>query len=79
MANYTSCFGVSDACPVSATVYGYTPTLPANATLLSIFSLVAVVQFLQGIMWKSGGFMIVFVIGSLLEIVGEFFPAKLLD
>jgi hypothetical protein len=72
MANYTNCLYVSAQCPVTSTVYGYTPSLLANTTLLSVFSLVAVVQLIQGVAWKTWGFMIAFVLGSWCEVIGEF-------
>jgi hypothetical protein len=56
---------------VSSTVYGYAPSLPANAILLTVFSLVAVVQLIQGVTWKAWGFMIAFVLGSSCEVIGE--------
>jgi hypothetical protein len=72
MASYADCFQLSAQCPVTASALGYVPSLPANATFLAVFSLVAVVQLMQGIAWKTWGFMNAFVLGSLLEIIGEF-------
>jgi hypothetical protein len=71
MASYTNCFKVSAQCPVTASALGYDPSLPANATFLAVFSLVAVVQLIQGVVWKTWGFMTAFVLGSVLEIIGE--------
>jgi hypothetical protein len=44
---------VSAQCPISATAYGYAPSLSVNATLLTAFSLIAVVQLIQGVAWKT--------------------------
>jgi hypothetical protein len=71
MATYTNCLKVSAQCPVTATVYGYAPSLPANATLLAIFSIVLAAQLIQGVGWRIWGFMTAFVLGSLVEMIGE--------
>jgi hypothetical protein len=67
-----SCSQVTTLCPVTATIYGHTPSLPTNATLLSIFSLVAAVQLMQGMAWRTWGFMTAMVFGSLCEIAGVY-------
>lgn len=71
MASYANCSHVSAQCPISATVYGYAPSLSVNATLLTAFSLIMVVQLIQGVAWKTWGFMIIFVLGSLCEVIGK--------
>jgi len=70
MMSYTNCLEVSAQCPVTATALGYAPSLPGNATLLAVFSLVVVAQLIQGIGWKTWGFMTAFVFGSLIEVIG---------
>jgi hypothetical protein len=70
MASYANCFQVSAQCPISATAYGYVPSLPINATFLTVFGLLAVVQLMQGVAWKTWGFMIALVLGSLCEVIG---------
>jgi hypothetical protein len=72
MATYKDCLEVSAQCPVTATAYGYAPSLPANATLLAVFSLVLLAQLIQGVGWKTWGFMTAFVLGNLMEVIGEF-------
>lgn len=72
MASYTNCFEVSEQCPATASALGYTPSLPANVTLLAIFGLIGIVQLIQGAAWKTWGFMTAFVLGSMIEIFGEF-------
>jgi hypothetical protein len=62
---------VSAQCPISATAYGYAPSFSVNATLLAAFSLIAVVQLIQGAARKTLGFMILFVLGSLCEVIGN--------
>ncbi|ESZ96663.1 hypothetical protein SBOR_2922 [Sclerotinia borealis F-4128] len=70
MASYVNCLKVSDECPISATAYGYTPSLAANATLLAIFSIITLAQMIQGVKYRTWGFMATFVLGSLCEVVG---------
>jgi hypothetical protein len=72
MASYADCFQLSAQCPVKASALGYVPSLQANATFLAVFSLITVAQLIKGIVWKTWGFMTAFVLGSLLEIIGEF-------
>ncbi|KAN0122999.1 hypothetical protein V8E51_001325 [Hyaloscypha variabilis] len=48
----------------------YAPSLSANEIFLAAFSLSAVVQLIQGVAWKTWGFMIAFVLGSLCEVIG---------
>jgi len=71
MTTYANCFDVSGSCPVTESVLGYTPSLAANATLLALFSLVAVVHLIRGAAWKTYGFMIAFFVGSIIEIAGR--------
>ena len=71
MTSYINCSQATTQYPVTATIYGYAPSLPANAILLSIFSLVAVVQLMQGTVWKTWRFMTVITLGSFCEIAGE--------
>lgn len=71
MATYANCFEVSAQCPATASGIGYAPSLPANITLVAVFSLVTVVQLIQGMAWKTWGFTTAFVLGSVIEIIGE--------
>lgn len=70
MAAYINCTQVSPECPVSATVYGYTPSLAANAVFLALFGVVAVIQTVQGIAWKTWAFTLAFILGTTCEIIG---------
>lgn len=70
VATYASCNHVTTDCPVSATAYGYTPSVGPNVILLSMSGLVTIAQLLQGIGWRTRGFMAAFVLGSLCEIIG---------
>ncbi|KAF9891388.1 hypothetical protein FE257_004244 [Aspergillus nanangensis] len=68
--NTTDCTSISPQCPVSATTYGYTPNLPANALLATIFGICGIYHILIGLKARSWTFMIALAIGSLMEMVG---------
>jgi hypothetical protein len=57
-------------CPIEASVYGYRPSLPANAVFLALFAVAIAVHIFLGIRWKSWGFMSFVIVGCLVEIVG---------
>lgn len=59
-------------CPVSYSVYGYQPSIPANAFFLAGFALLAAFQLVQGLRWRTWFFGTVMVLGSMGEAVGEF-------
>ncbi|KAI9150563.1 Efflux pump himE [Paramyrothecium foliicola] len=64
------CTAVSAACPVEATTYGYTPSLPPNIILLVVFAIVVCAQTVLGSLTKVYAFSIVVAIGALMETVG---------
>lgn len=70
MAYYGNCLKVSDECPVSATAFGYTPSLAANATLLAIFCIITLAQMIQGFKYQTWGFTATFILGSLAQVLG---------
>ena len=58
-------------CPVSASVYGYRPSIPANAFFLAVFVLLGVAQLIQGIRRKTWFFGAMMVLGCAGEATGE--------
>ncbi|KAJ0415798.1 RTA1 like protein-domain-containing protein [Aspergillus carlsbadensis] len=66
----SNCTAVTPECPVSATVYGYTPSLPANAALAAFFGLCGVYHVIIGVKARSWTFMIALAAGSLMEMIG---------
>ncbi|KAF7876649.1 hypothetical protein EAF04_001734 [Stromatinia cepivora] len=70
MAYYANCLKVSDECPISATAYGYAPSLAANATLLAIFCIITLAQLIQGFKYQTWAFTATFMLGSLCEVIG---------
>jgi hypothetical protein len=58
-------------CPVSDSVYGYRPSVPANGFFLAVFSILAIAQLVQGFRRRTWFFGIVMVLGCAGEAAGE--------
>lgn len=67
---FQNCTSVTLACPVSATTYGYTPSLAGNAILLAVFAITFFSQIGLGIKFRLPSFGIVMTIGTGLEMFG---------
>jgi hypothetical protein len=63
-----------DTCPVSASIYGYIPSLGWNAFPLAIAAICCVAQLGMGIKFKTWSYMVAVTIGCFLEAIGEFSP-----
>jgi hypothetical protein len=59
-----------ETCPVSDSIYGYAPSLAANAAFLAIFLISGVTHGIQGFRYKTWSFLTVMLIGNLCEAVG---------
>ena len=70
MAEYDDCTTVSAACPVEATIFGYAPSLPANAVFLAISALCAIVQVYLGVRYKTWAFMTGLLLGCITQAIG---------
>ena len=70
MSSTQDCLTVSPECPVEATIYGYYPNLGANYFFCVFFGIALVVQFIQGIKWKTWTYMIALTFGCLGECIG---------
>ncbi|KAG5976135.1 hypothetical protein E4U55_007486 [Claviceps digitariae] len=57
-------------CRVEWSIYGYQPSLAANATFLALFVLVGLVHGYLGYRWRSWGFMVGMLLGCVSEVVG---------
>jgi len=64
------CEYVNATCPVEDTIYGYTPSLPANAVLAGIFGLAMLVNIFYGIKYKTWSYMAAVGLGCLAECGG---------
>jgi hypothetical protein len=73
-----NCTDITPECPVEATIYGYYPSLPANAFFLAWFGALLIIQAFQGIKYKTWTFMIAMTLGCLGEAIGTFHPPDVL-
>ncbi|KAF2279763.1 RTA1-domain-containing protein [Westerdykella ornata] len=65
-----SCIEVSALCPVEGTLYGYAPSIGANATFAAIFFICLIIHLILGIRYKTWTFMIALGFGCLGEGIG---------
>lgn len=65
-----NCTAISIYCPVEFTIYGYSPSLGANAFFCAFFALCLGIQFVLGIKYKTWTYMIALVFGTLAEAIG---------
>lgn len=72
--DYNNCTDVSPACPVQATTYGYEPDLGATVFFIAFFFLLAAVQIVLGIIWKTRSFMIMMGLACACQAAGMLFP-----
>lgn len=70
MVSYSDCTSVSNECPVVQTVYGYTPSLGANAFFLAWFALFAMIQSYQAVCYRAWVFSTFMIVGCLGEAIG---------
>lgn len=65
-----NCLSVSEACPVSASIYGYYPSLGASAFFCAFFGLAFITNLILGIRYKTWTFMIALCLGCFAEAIG---------
>jgi len=71
--SYSTCFEVSDFCPIKATTIGYAPNLGVNAFAAAVFALAALSTLVIGIWKRTWGFSLAVAIGCILEAAGLYF------
>ncbi|KFA63862.1 hypothetical protein S40285_04477 [Stachybotrys chlorohalonatus IBT 40285] len=59
-----------ELCPVEASILRYQPSVPANALFIAIFGLALVAHAVQGVWFRTWGFMASMLCGCVLEIAG---------
>jgi hypothetical protein len=64
------CEEISDLCPVEGTIYGYTPSLPANAFFAGFFGIAMILHIIYGVRYKTWTYMIAIGLGCLAECGG---------
>ncbi len=67
------CTEVTPECPVSSTLYGYTPNLSVNSFFVALFGLCLVAQLIIGTTRRTWTYLVVLAIGelTLFKIRGE--------
>ncbi|KAK5070980.1 hypothetical protein LTR64_003955 [Lithohypha guttulata] len=69
MASF-QCFEVSPQCPVEYSIYGYYPSLPANAFLTAWFAVLFIPNIIFGIYYKTWTYMLALGFGCAIEALG---------
>jgi hypothetical protein len=64
------CEFVNATCPVEATIYGYYPSLPANAFFAGYFGIAALIHLFYGTRYKTWSYMAAISLGCIAESVG---------
>ncbi|OBR08576.1 Parasitic phase-specific protein PSP-1 [Colletotrichum higginsianum IMI 349063] len=59
-----------ELCPIEWSVLRYQPSIPASGIFIALFALGLIVHAVQGIRWRTWGFMASMIAGCVLEIVG---------
>ncbi|KAL4880672.1 parasitic phase-specific protein PSP-1 [Aspergillus karnatakaensis] len=59
-----------DLCPLESSILQYQPSIPANSLFVAIFGLPLVVNLVQGIYYRTWGYMASLLAGCILEIAG---------
>lgn len=70
MSNVYTCDTVTPVCLVQDSIYGYFPSLPANAFFLALFIILLVAQIYLGIKYRTWTFAFALSCGCLVEAVG---------
>lgn len=65
-----NCTKISPECPVEASVYGYFPSLGANAFFLAFFAVCFFVNLFLGVRHRTWSYMIAVCLGCLTEAIG---------
>ncbi|KAB2580243.1 Sphingoid long-chain base transporter rsb1 protein [Lasiodiplodia theobromae] len=60
-----------ETCPVSASIYGYRPNIPANAFFVAIFGIAFIVQLIQGIRYRTWTYTLAMMCGCFTESIGH--------
>lgn len=59
-----------ETCTIESSSFDYRPSLAMNGLLLAIFGLSLVLNIIQGVAFKTWGFLIAMFFGNLAEIIG---------
>ena len=67
---YANCTTITPECPVSATVYGYIPSLAANAFFCAFFALFLAANIILPFKYKTWTYGAIMSLGALAEAIG---------
>ena len=70
MPDHHNCTEITLECPVQVSVYGYLPSLPANAFFVAFFALFCVLNLGLGIRHRTWSYMVALCLGCLTEAIG---------
>ncbi|KAI9714676.1 MAG: hypothetical protein M1812_006341 [Candelaria pacifica] len=70
MPGALDCLQVSIECPVSASIYGYVPSLAGSAIFVALFAVFAIAHVVQGIRYRTWSFMAAMAGGTAIECIG---------
>lgn len=68
--NPLDCNYVSSECPVEDSIYGYYPSLPANAFFLALFAICLAFNLFFGTRYKTWTYMLAMGLGCLAQVIG---------
>lgn len=66
----TTCEAIGPYCTVDSTIYGYYPSLPANAFFAAFFFLTLGIQAIQGVRYRTWTFTLAMCLGCFAEGMG---------
>src|ERR1700712_1352801 len=64
------CLNVGPGCPVQQSLYGYYPSLPANAFFLAFFAVCIIINTVLGTYKRTWTYLIAMFFGCLAQVVG---------
>src|SRR5436305_5253686 len=67
---YSECMEISPFCPVEQTIYGYYPSLPANAFFLAVFAALSLSNLVLGLGFRTYTYTVAMFLGCFGEAIG---------
>lgn len=59
-----------DICSIEDSNFNYRPSVPLNSAMLALFAISLILNLIQGVSYKTWGFMIAMSLGNVAEIIG---------
>jgi hypothetical protein len=70
MPHHNGCTSITPACPLDQTIYGYYPSMPANAFFLAIFAILTLSNLILGLRFRTYTYTVAMGFGCLGEAIG---------